>query len=268
MKSYNIISLDLETTGLSTTKAEIIQLGIAVSIWDLDSVQKTITQQTLLPSFCKYVQPDQVAEIDSRVIEITGITQAKLKENKAKKFKEVFHTLKLHLDNICGDLPRVLISYNGNRFDIPIFCSTMARCFTEPFLELRKLKLTNNFDLLPCVRGEMDTTCLLRKKNGRVSYTLGDVYKAITGHKLQGAHDALVDCLSLFECINRKEINQILAMDLSCNQISSCKYGINPMVIFKKYIDSYQMNQNRKVEKGQRTIEDMFYNASKKKMKC
>jgi DNA polymerase III epsilon subunit-like protein len=164
MKSYNIISLDLETTGLSTTKAEIIQLGVAIARWKLDSDKKTMIQEELLPSFCHYVQPDQFEEIDHRVVELTGITQSKLRENNAQKFKEVFPILKQHLDKVCGDLPRVLVSYNGNRFDIPIFCNAMVRYFTEPVAELRNLKLSNNFDLLPCVRGEMDTTCLLRKK--------------------------------------------------------------------------------------------------------
>lgn len=271
-----VLSMDLETTGLSTVTSEITQIGIAIEHWVVgndDTGEQKILSCTTLSPFCEYVRCVQTEEFNARVIEVTGITQATLVN--AKPMEKVAMRMLEHIDAVCKttkhlqSATRILTTYNGDNYDLPIFVAELARHVPDPMSYLRSLKLSFNIDALPCGRKCLDTTTLLRTTTGRASYRLGDVYKSLIGKPLSGAHDALVDAKAVLECLAHEQFREALLPDLVCSSIGNCVYLSNPMIILKKCYDKHIAHVQSLAElknSGDQTIAEMV-NSFKKKNK-
>ena len=151
-----IVWIDIETTGVSLAKDEIVQLA-AVRI---TPEGKQVTKKWLIkPSI----------EIPEEATEIHGITNEMVKD--CAPFKSLASTIRSILkDNI-------IAGYNIDKFDIPI----LKRQIHEEgyFIESWELETLDVFKLVKVL----------------FSRKLGDVYKRETGKELEDSHDAYADAI-------------------------------------------------------------------------
>jgi DNA polymerase III epsilon subunit-like protein len=199
MKFY-LISFDCETTGLSVTKDQIVEFGAIIHTWDSVTLEIDI-----LPPFAQYAKPT-VGGMTRRAEEITGITTGSL--NDKPPIKEVLADFLLHLDQVCTNLeiPRLLLSYNGFAYDIPIVIAEIERYGGSAVAYFRQLRLLSAVDILPFSRACIDTTTLKRKANGSCSYKLGDVYASVCGCTLLNAHGALADSQAVLDIVHGSDV--------------------------------------------------------------
>ena len=145
---------DCESTGPNANKDRIIELGIIVRDED----------KNILLRKSKRYNPG--IPISKEAFEIHGISDADVAdcpsfEEDAKKLKKIFEN-------------KIIITYNGLKFDIPLLMSEFNRAGVE-------VNLSGKF---------MDALKIERKLHPQ---TLSQVYKNYTGRKLDGAHGALSD---------------------------------------------------------------------------
>ncbi len=154
----DIVVLDLETTGLSVTKCKIIQIALLKIFADgRPNELKT-----------KYINPE--CPIPAEVTEITGITNEMVMNEKP------FKTYAKGVLSFVGDAD--IVTFNGNRFDIPIFMEHMYAAGLE-------LDMTN--------RKAIDVKRIFHRMERR---DLKAAYKFYTGKDMEGAHDAGNDCMA------------------------------------------------------------------------
>jgi hypothetical protein len=291
-----VLSLDLETTGLSRD-SQVTQIGVALELWEYEKVQQqqddgyevkedkndSIIRRTRLKPFASYVRCLQTEEFDAKVIEVTGITQATLVN--APCLDVVMKKLVKHVNAQCAKAavpsttPRLLMTYNGDNFDLPILVGDLSRhAGDDAMLILQQLKLSFNIDMLPCARASLDETCLVRNVDGRASYKLGDVYMALLGHKLQNAHDALADSNAVLDvvCASR-ELCTVVCCDLSTDNVTQCLQINNPMTVLSEALAAFKKRlalSAGRTERGEQTIDGMIKawkqqdQKKKKKKKC
>jgi len=145
---------DIETTGADIMKDRIVQLAIKV----IDEEGNVLVNKS------KLYKPDMKTSDAASVIH--GITNEKVKlaplfKDDAKKLKKMFED-------------KIIITYNGMRFDIPLLMNEFDRAGVE-------VNLSGQF---------VDVLKVERKLS---PHTLSATYKKYTGNDLKGAHDANAD---------------------------------------------------------------------------
>jgi len=156
--------LDLETTGLSTTSDEVVQIAIVSATCDR--------------SFQRYVLPD--CAINPRAAAVHGLTLERLQAEGAKPFADVLVEAEAWLAEF-GPSRFVVAAHNGDRFDRHIF-NRLAGPRADVFQWVDTLKFAR---------------AALPARSGPGSYTLGRLHRDRTGGDLEGAHDAHADCVAL-----------------------------------------------------------------------
>lgn len=192
---------DLETTGLSCHHDEITQIGAILTRVDPDT-QKTVEFE--FETLVKCQKP-----LCNKVIEITGITPEMLKS--APPTKEALNSFVefIQKNTANDDAPVYLVGYNSNEYDCPLLFSEMHRWGMNPGQVLLTLRVSKLIDGLKYARTKVDSTCLLRKSNGKPKLKLGDVHMALTGNPICDAHTALADSLALRTVCENEEFDGI-----------------------------------------------------------
>jgi DNA polymerase III epsilon subunit-like protein len=223
--SYYLISIDCETTGLSVYTDQIVEFAAVVGRWNIG----TDTVPTLA-TFSRRVKPT-TRQMCKRAEEITGITNAMLVDQ--PPLSVVLAEFQQYVDDVCVEehTPRVLLSYNGVAYDLPLMVSEIERYGHSALTYFRQLKLQCSLDLLPIGRTCLDVTLLRRKANGRCSYTLSDVYAAVTHRPLEGAHGALVDSVAVLELLTSRALRETCQLLLTAE--TECPLYQNPMSLVR-----------------------------------
>lgn len=140
---------------------------------DVETTGLSITKDRIVQIACIKGKTEKVIllnpgiPISPEATEVHGITDDMVKN--CPTFNQISKSL---LDFLQGE---DLAGYNSNRFDIPILVEEFGRCGINFSLEGRKL---------------VDVFANECKRNPR---SLEAVYERVTGKKMDGAHDALVD---------------------------------------------------------------------------
>jgi len=181
------LAFDLETTGLNTDEAEIVQFACVVAN----------SRREGGASFCEFVMPQ--CEIDPGASAVTGITKQLLAERGARPFAEVWATFEgwLRETLVSETRPLVWSAHNGDRFDVPILrrCVRDATGGPSPLLSEPRAAFV---DTLPLARAALRPRP--RYTRGAPGpFTLGALFERASprGGALEGAHDALVDAEAL-----------------------------------------------------------------------
>ena len=159
----DIVFFDLETTGLSTSKDRIVQIGIVKVFADgRESVEK-----------CRLINP--TIPISKEASDIHGITNEDIKD------EPTFLKLAKGLKKLIGDAD--LCGFNSNRFDVPMLMEEFSRVNVD-------FDMTN--------RKSIDAWKIFQKMEPR---NLSAAYKFYCGKTLEGAHDALNDVRATAEIL-------------------------------------------------------------------
>ena len=177
-----ILSIDLETTGLSRTD-DITQIAIICERW---LQEETGFKRIPLKQYVTFVHTSKI--ISTRISTLTHITNATVLH--APKMEIVLKEIHTFVNETCSleDVPRIMVAYNGVSFDVPMLVSKTDEEWWK------RLRISYLFDPLQYLRATCyDDTRLIRNTNGRPSFKLGDVHKAIYGSCIENAHNALYD---------------------------------------------------------------------------
>lgn len=167
-----VIYLDLETTGVDINEDRIVQIA-ALKITETGEEElKDILVNPTIP-------------IPKEASDVHGITDDKVED--APTFKQISKSLHKWLEGYD------LITYNGNKFDLPLLLSEFKRVGIE--LDLDDVNL-------------VDSLVIERLLNPK---DLSSVYFRYTGKELEGAHDAKNDIYALKEILDKQ--NEILQLD-------------------------------------------------------
>jgi len=158
----SIAFFDIESTGLSTSKDRIVEIGI-IKV-NPDQSEERLTMR---------INPEMTISTES--VEIHGITQEDIKD--APTFKDASQKL---LDFI-GESD--LAGYNSNKFDIPMLMEEFSRVGIE-------------FDM--SVRKAIDVQNIFHKKEQR---TLVAAYKFYCDKDIENAHSAEADIIATYEVL-------------------------------------------------------------------
>lgn len=150
----DIIWFDLETTGVNTEEARIVEIACIKIKVDGSTEKKELLINPTIP-------------IPVEASEVHGITDEKVKD--APTFKKVSASMRVWFEG-CD-----LGGYNSNSYDIPLLSAEFVRAGLEPINWEPNL-----FDVMQLYRHLYPNT-------------LSDVYKRLTGKELEGAHSALID---------------------------------------------------------------------------
>lgn len=208
-KKYYVVSFDLETTGLSVTTDCICEFGFSIHLFDFEC---SPTGQFLnlevhnLPAFHSYCRPSK--KMHPGAARVTGLTDEFLSKQKA--IKDVFIALETHMNAVMEDrkIPRILLSYNGKRFDFPILVNEASRCMVDVMQFIRTLRVTAFIDMLPFNRTRLDPAMLVRNHRGACSFKLGDVYQSLLKKKLDGAHGAMADSVAVVDIVKTSQCRE------------------------------------------------------------
>jgi DNA polymerase III epsilon subunit-like protein len=260
-KQVIILSLDIESTGLSKWKDTTIELGIDIVLAETDG--KTLKIVQTLPSFQHYACGRDGIRISDKAAEITGLSRDFLALQTTLDI--LFENCVKHVDQVCLDFPdveRSLIAYNGNAFDIPILVADAEKCYKAGGARgfFRRLRVEKIIDILHVARKHADMTQLKRNAHGRCSYKLGDLFRSVTGENLDGAHGAIADCKAVTRVIGEsKEINTAVASAFEENNMSNISTSL--MILVRKALTSFN-DFNGNVKK--RSILDVLMKHGKK----
>lgn len=186
INDYTVI--DLETTGLSTSECEIIEMAAV-----------KIRNNEIIDTFSTLVKPKE--KIPYIVTQKTNITNEMVKD--APKITDVF---KLYLDFIGGD---VILGHNIDSFDIPIihrYCKEL------------------NFNLLNNVT--LDTLKFSRKCDIDVPNNKLTTLTKYFEIEHNNAHRALSDCIANHEVYQRLQEFYNPDLTLKCKSSGTRKYNI------------------------------------------
>ena len=163
----SIIFFDLEATGLRTKTDQIIQIAAKCGDKEFDT----------------YVNCTKT--ISPLITDITGITRKTVQ--KAPLIKDALIQFNTWLSEM--PKPSVLVAQNGSRYDFKLLFSEMI----HNRISVNELAVDHLFDSLIWCRHHYKPHEMLMSKHGNPSYKLGNIYKAVTGEELDGAHDAMID---------------------------------------------------------------------------
>ncbi len=204
LRAY-VVSLDLETTGLSTTKDTICELGSTIHMFKFEHIGQTLRTVHVddLTPFQSYCKPSTTMHPDA--MRVTGLTECFLSDKPS--IKHILECFETHLQNEMQDVdvPRFLVTYNGRRFDLPIMVNEIHRSGINVQQYMRGLKFNAFIDVLLLNKSCIDTSKLMRKTNGSCSFKLGDVYQALLKTKLNGAHGAICDSKAVIDILQSDE---------------------------------------------------------------
>jgi DNA polymerase III epsilon subunit-like protein len=200
-KSFLLVSLDLESTGLSVYTEEVTQLGASYERVVIDVSGQVVSRQRLL-HFVALVDPKR-EKLNPIVVRLTGLSRDMLRGQ--PRVGVVLQQFVAHTEQLRTPVDTViLLAYNGNAFDVPLLVAESMRGvgLTETLALLAGLNVSYSVDMLPFARCHMTTANLDRTPTGRLSYKLGSVYQAACGVPLANAHDALVDCNAVLDILS------------------------------------------------------------------
>lgn len=115
----NVLGIDLETTGLDTSKDRIIEIGAVV--WDVDAC-------TPLEIYSRFVvPPEEFFPLNPEATRVNGI-----RDEWVKKFGVAFPLVAADLIKICErhNITHAM-AHNGENFDKPLFMAEVARHYGE-----------------------------------------------------------------------------------------------------------------------------------------
>lgn len=208
LPNITLVAFDLETTGLSSTKDEIIEVGavkftFAKVAGKLDIVEKG--------TFESFVRPDR--HIPEEATRVNHITDAMV-EN-APLPVEVFPNFL----RFCGQ-NSVLVAHNGHGFDVPF----LKQGLRKAGLSVPKLP---TMDSLKVARNLM---------RDNASFKLGDLAARLaqTGEislKLDAAelHRALYDCRVLAQVMGRMILKAVPEKDLAMDKFIKAAEKLGPV---------------------------------------
>jgi DNA polymerase III alpha subunit (gram-positive type) len=256
---FYLISFDCETTGLSVVNDQIVEFGAIIQLWD--SVTAEIITQ---PSFAQYARPSTTTIMAKRAEEVTGITMRLLSDK--PPIKAVLADFLVHIERVCSeiDVPRLLLSYNGFAYDIPLVVAEIERYGGSAVSYFRQLRLQYAIDILPFGRSCLDTTILKRKANGTCSYRLGDVYLSVCKSTLLNAHGALADSQAVLDIVHGEDVRgpfrTLVAM---MSEDETCK---NPMILVRAILVRQQAGLKKLGDKkSSKRVLDMFMGHTRQK---
>lgn len=204
-----IVTFDLETTGLDVKNDQIIQIGL---------IKFNSTTFEEIEHKMYFVKPKDDYIMSEEAISKHGVTKEYLDAN-GVYLTEIWQECKDFIGN-CD-----MLSYNGNHFDVPMLYYNLQR---------------NNLDFDFASRNFYDSMVIERKI---YSMKLGDIYKRYTNKELDNAHDAFFDTKATVEVFkhqfnkNREIIEETNFKLLSLEDF--LKYDNNNELVFKngKYRD-------------------------------
>jgi DNA polymerase III epsilon subunit-like protein len=254
---YYLISIDCESTGLSVYNDQIVELGGIISLWE--STTNTITT---LDGFAEYAKPT-IVSMSKKAEEITGIREETFKNSAF--ISTVFTNFLQYVNTVCKEsYPRLLLSYNGFGYDIPLIVNELERIEDAYALKyFRQLCIAYTIDILSFCREEVDTTILKRKADGTCSYKLGDVYSAICKCPLLDAHGALTDSSAVLELLEHdtcllNKFRLVVEKLESCVDTQQCK---NPMAFVRHIV-----GKKRKCTSSKRPLDMILHFRKKQKI--
>ena len=172
VKSFVLMSFDVESTGLSTYNDELTQIGCGYNRLVVNVETSTIVSIERLVPFVSICNPE-CKELSKIVTRITGLTKEILKDGPPAGV--MLHRWIEHSNRICSaDDIRILIAYNGATFDVPICVGQSIRSKEIPDIAMyfRMLKITYFIDALVFARTHFDATTLPRTATGRASWQM------------------------------------------------------------------------------------------------
>ena len=152
------VTFDLETSGLNVNSDHIMQIAMILSDDNFNTIKE----------YCHLINPECEFEVNPGAFEKTGISKEMVQESGVPFSKAIND-----IQNMLNEAD-VLVSYNGNKFDIPFLYNEFARFG-------KSLKLPNVV---------IDSLSIEQKHN---SNKLVDAYKRYYGEEYEDAHDALAD---------------------------------------------------------------------------
>ena len=191
--------------------------------------------------------------------EVTGITDVFLRDK--PPVTNVLESFSEFVERTCTEsYPRVLVAYNGSKFDIPMLVAESQRSTGGAIGLFRKLRMDYFLDPLIVGRACLDKSILHRNSNGSCSYTLGHVYRALVGQSLQGAHGALVDADAVITILTQPAFHTKL-LQLFVQGPIQTNGLFNPMQLIKEIINRFK---RKYTATKQLTILDMLDRVVKK----
>ena len=160
----DIITFDLETTGVNLDTDKITQIAMRKHTVDGEVIEKM-----------KYIDPEK--EIHPEAAEVTGITNEFLKEQEALPFRRYAKAIFGFIDG-CD-----LAGYNIKRFDIPLLIKEFERC--DITWDPSELKI-------------VDGCSIYKSREGR---TLSDAMQFYCDAEIEDAHDAMGDIVATEQVI-------------------------------------------------------------------
>lgn len=164
-KDHNTVVFDLETTSAKTDSARIVQLGMLYMPRAGEPQHYNIIVNPEVP-------------IDPKATEVHGISDQDVED------KPIFRDVAELVFRIM-EQSSVVITYNGNRFDLPILTRELESCGFK-------------FDVSS--KHIIDVYSIVTRIHPR---TLPAMIKLYFGHEPDDAHDALADTLNTFNLLTR-----------------------------------------------------------------
>ncbi len=197
MRDFILIGLDLEATDKKVAIDEITQIGIGFFYKDKK-----------LEGFESFVKCNREISLEASLI--TGIYKKDLVY--APTFLEILPLVSQCIKETCeplGDIDRILVAYNGKRFDIPLFVYELRRHGKDPTTYLRQWKITYLCDPFIIAKDCLDTTLLQQNERGQPNYKLSCVYEVFFQKPLKDAHSALADVNAMLELVTKCLLSHI-----------------------------------------------------------
>ena len=243
MTKFYLISFDCESTGLSIYNDQVVELGAVVNLWDIDQ-----NSMQTIGTFAEYARPTKT-QMSNKAAEITGISMDFLQDKST--IDSVLQKFNTFINKTCDqeNVKRILVSYNGFSYDVPIIVHELERLRTESSLSyFRSLRIDHALDMLHFCREHVDTSKLVRKANGSCSYKLGDVYMSMCHTPLSNAHGALVDSRAVLDIIAVEDVQCKLSEFI--DDIKDCQHCKNPMTLVRNILSKKQGNIKYKGRKA------------------
>lgn len=175
----NIVSIDIETSGLDKNNARIIQIGGV----------KYTNKWKKVKEFNHYIRPSGEWEMEPDAEEIHGLSKEFIEKN-GLPLKTIYPEFIEFIDG-CD-----IVTYNGNAFDIPFMYVDFQREGLDPKIIEHRL---------------IDVYKIEKEVNAN---TLAAAYTRYTGKDAIDAHDANADSKMairvLYEQLNRFDVSKIL----------------------------------------------------------
>lgn len=256
-----LVSFDLESTGLQVFVDQITEIGACAAVLYTDLTFEALKyNEKDQTDFVTYVKCSRTISQGSK--QVTKITEEKLAS--APNTAQALHMFGAYLCKIGHGLPeqvpRILVAYNGTKFDVPMCIAEMEHKGINATKFMRQWRFSYLFDPVIMARDVCDTTILPRDKNGKACFKLGGVFQALCKRPLIGAHGALADCAAVLEMILEQDcFKQALVKDV---QSPKPKYLSNLMTLVTETVKQLPKTTTesslKPVLKKARTLDSFF----------